>query len=293
MPNAHNKQLAILLLATVIISTSGTLGRFIDMPVPVIIWWRCALGGIFLYVYCLYKKIPLGLKSKQHRLPFLISAVFLGAHWITYFYALKFSNVAIGVLSLFTFPVMTALMEPLFIKVKLDPVHLVLGGIVLCGIYILVPDFDLDNDQVLGVLFGIFSAFCYSIRILILKQQSPNYNGTFLMFYQVLILSILLLPVMFLMDSSAIKTQFPYVLILALLTTAIGHTLFISTLRYFKVSTATIIGSAQPIYGIIIAYFFLNEIPSKKTLLGGILIISTVIIESIRSKRVRLTKPSD
>ena len=48
----------------------------------------------------------------------------MGGHWITYFYALKFSNVAIGMLSLYTFPVMTALLEPFFIKVKLDPERL-------------------------------------------------------------------------------------------------------------------------------------------------------------------------
>ena len=86
------------------------------------------------------------------------------------------------------------------------------------------------------------------------------------------------------LDTENIKTQYPYVLLLALLTTAIGHTLFINSLKYFKASTASIIGSSQPIFGIIIAYFFLNEIPTIHTFVGGALILSTVVIESIRSK---------
>ena len=95
---------------------------------------------------------------------------------------------------------------------------------------------------------------------------------------------IVLMPFLFILDTSNIKTQFPYIILLALLTTAIGHTMFVNSLKYFKVSTASIIGSAQPVFGIIIAYFFLNEIPTIHTFVGGALILSTVVIESIRSK---------
>ncbi len=87
------------------------------------------------------------------------------------------------------------------------------------------------------------------------------------------------------METSGIRTQFPFVLLLALLTTAIGHTLFLQSLKYFTASTASIISSIQPIFGIILAYFFLNEIPAWNTFWGGLLILSTVVIESIRSRK--------
>ncbi len=208
----------------------------------------------------------------------------MGAHWITYFYALKLSNVAIGMLSLFTFPIMTALLEPLFTKVKFDPIHIVLGTIVLIGIYILAPEFNLESGQLQGALLGLLSAFCYALRILILKGHVSQYNGTMLMFYQVAILTIILIPALFFMDVSNITSQYPYVILLALLTTAIGHTMFVNSLKYFKASTASIIGSAQPVFGIIIAFFFLKEIPTIHTFVGGALILTTVVIESIRSK---------
>lgn len=98
-------------------------------------------------------------------------------------------------------------------------------------------------------------------------------------------MTVILAPVLFVMDSSNITTQYPFVIVLALLTTAIGHTMFINSLKYFKASTASIIGSTQPVFGIIIAYFFLNEIPTVNTFLGGSLILATVIIESIRSNK--------
>ncbi len=287
MKNQHFKQLFELVLATLFISTSGALGKFIDMPPPVTVWWRSFLAAIFMYIFIRFKKISLRIDSKRDLFTFVISALFMGAHWITYFYALKFSNVALGMLSLFTYPVITALLEPLFFKVKLNSFHIFLGLIVLLGIYILAPDFDLQSTQVKGILLGVISALFYSLRLLLLKKYTDKYHGSMLMFYQISILSIVLLPVIFTMDTSGIQTQFRAVLLLALLTTAIGHTLFLHSLKYFSVGTASIISSIQPIFGIIIAYIFLNEIPTWNTFWGGLLILSTVVIESIRSQKSR------
>ncbi len=273
-----------LTIGTIFISTSGALGKYIDMPTPVIIWWRSILAAIFLLFFCLYKRINLKIYNRKDRWTFLLASFFMGAHWITYFYALKLSNVALGMLSLFTFPVITALLEPLFSKVKFDPIHIILSILVLIGIYILAPEFDLKSSQLQGILLGLLSALCYALRILILKTHVVKYNGTMLMFYQVTLLAVILIPALFFMDTTNITTQYPYVILLALLTTAIGHTLFVNSLKYFKASTASIIGSSQPIFGIIIAYFFLNEIPTIHTFVGGSLILMTVAIESIRSK---------
>lgn len=281
----HLKQVLELTFATLLISTSGALGRFIDMPAPVTIWWRSALAMLFLLLFCKYKKINLKIQSKRDLGAFILSALFMASHWITYFIALRLSSVAIGMLALFTFPIMTAFLEPLFSKTKFDFIHLFLGAMVLLGIYILSPELDFESNSVKGILFGLFSAFCYAMRILILKQYVKQYHGSTLMFFQLLIMSIVLVPSLFFLDTSNISTQFPYVIILALVTTAIGHTLFVKSLKHFKVSTASIIGSTQPVFGIIIAFFFLNEIPTWSTFFGGILILSTVVIESLRSRK--------
>jgi len=285
MKNTHLKHLSELVLAILFISTSGVLGKYIEMPPPVLVWWRSSLAMVFLYLFCRYKKIALRIHLKNEFVPFVVSALFMAGHWITYFYALKLSNVALGMLSLYTFPVITVLLEPLFIKTKFNPIHLLLGCIVLIGVYTLAPEFNLESNHVKGVLFGVLSALFYAIRILILKQHIVKHNGTLLMFYQMLIITIVLAPVLFFMDTSVAKTQFPYVLLLALLTTAIGHTIMVQTLKYFSVSTASIISSIQPVFGIILAFFFLHEIPTFNTYIGGFLILSTVIIESVRSKK--------
>lgn len=285
MENAHLKNISGLLLATLFISTSGVLGRHIAMPSEVIIWFRAALAMVLLYLYCKYKKIDLTVTSTKDYKSFFISGLLMAVHWITYFYALKLSNVALGVLSLYTFPIIIALLEPLFLKVKFDPIYILLGVMVLTGLFILTPEFNIESTQVKGILFGVFSAFCYAVRVLILKQHVAKYNGTMLMFYQTVIITVLLLPTLFFMDISGLKSQFPYLLLLAFLTTAIGHSLMLHSLKFFSASTASIISSLQPIFAIILAFFFLQEIPTMRTFWGGSLILLTVIVESVRSKK--------
>jgi len=285
MENVHLKNISGLLLATLFISTSGVLGRYIAMPAEVIIWFRAAIAMVLLYLYCKYKKIDLTIKSSKDYKPFFISGLLMAVHWVTYFYALKLSNVALGVLSLYTFPIIIALLEPLFLKVKFDPMYILLGLLVLIGLFILTPEFNIDSTQVKGILFGVFSAFCYAVRILILKQHVAKYNGTMLMFYQTVIITILLLPTLFFMDISGLESQFPYLLLLAFLTTAIGHSLMLHSLKFFSASTVSIISSLQPVFAIILAFFFLQEIPTTRTFWGGSLILLTVVIESVRSKK--------
>ena len=285
MKNNHLHHVSQLIFAMLFVSTSGVLGKYIAMPSEIIVWFRAFLAVFFLYVYCRYKKIDLSVKMKKDYWTLIVGGLLMAGHWITYFYALKLSNVAIGMLSLFTFPVITALLEPLFNKTKFNPIHIVLGLMVLCGIYILSPEFDLESTHVQGILYGLVSAVFFSIRFLILKRQVAKYNGTMLMLYQMVVISIVLAPLLFFMDVSGIETQYPYVLLLAIITTAIGHTMMIKTLNYFSASTASIISSVQPVFGIVLAFIFLNEIPSSNTFWGGLLILSTVVIESVRSKQ--------
>ena len=99
MKNQHTNQLLLLTVATLFTSTSGALGKFIDMPTPVVIWWRCMLGGLFLLVFCICKKYDLKINSRKDFFTILLSALLMGGHWIAFFYALKLSNVAIGMLA--------------------------------------------------------------------------------------------------------------------------------------------------------------------------------------------------
>ncbi|TRO65166.1 DMT family transporter [Christiangramia sabulilitoris] len=275
-------------LAVLLISTSGALGRYITLHPVTTIFYRCLLAAVVFYIYCRWKNINLKIENKGDLLKLILGGILMGAHWITYFFSLQYSSVAIALLSLFTYPVITAFLEPILFKIKFDKVHIALGFLVLAGIYFLSPEFDLDNDYFLAVLFGVASAIFYALRNLLMKREVERYNGSVLMFYQILVISLLLFPAVFYSKFELVLDQWKPLVVLAILTTCIGHTLFLQSFKNFSITAASIMSSIQPVYGIIIAFFFLNEIPSLKTFVGGTLIISAVVIESlisIKSKR--------
>lgn len=274
-------------LAIAIMSSSGTLGRYIELPPPVTIWLRCLLGAGALYAVLKIWKIDFRIWKGNFWLLFASSA-FLGLHWVTYFYALQLSSVAVGMLSLFTYPVITALLEPVMLKTHLKPGVLVLAIIAFVGVAFLVPELTLDNGYTMGIIFGILSAIFYSVRNIMLKKRIAEHSGIALMFYQLLIVTILLWPVLFIYDFQWVPGVFGHwkaLLVLGLFTTAAGHTLFVLSFRHFTISTVSIISSITPLLGSFLGFIFLDEVPAGRTIIGGLLIFLTVIVESIRSAR--------
>lgn len=272
-------------IAVILISTSGVLGRYITLSPVFTIFYRCLIAVLVFYIFCRWKNINLKIDNKRDLFKMILGGLLMGAHWITYFYSLKYSSVAIALLSLFTYPVFTAFLEPVLFKTRFNKVHLFLGLLVLSGIYFLSPEFDLQNDYFIAVIFGIASAIFYSFRNLLMKREVERYNGTVLMFYQILVVSVLLLPSVFFGNFEHVLSQWKPLLVLAVLTTCVGHTLFLKSFKNFSITAASIMSSIQPVYGIALAAIFLSEIPSIKTLFGGILIISAVVIESLISFR--------
>jgi len=237
-------------LAILFISTSGALGRFIELPIPLTIGLRSLIGGIVLYFFCRWKKVSFYVEGRDRKTLFF-GGLLLGLHWITYFYSLRLSNVAIGMLSLFTYPAITAVLEPIFLKTKILKIHLLLSLLVLVG------------------------------------------NGSLLMAYQLLVITVVLSPFAFYLDTSKVVEYLPATVLLAILTTAIGHSLFLHSLKHFSTVTASIVSCSQPVYGIIIGMIFLHEYPKVSTIIGGGIIIFTVIIESLRVFRINKTLTDD
>ncbi len=276
-------------LSILVLSSSGALGKYISLPVPLIIWVRCAIGTVAIFLFLVVtrsiRRIPAGRETRS----IVISSIFMGLHWLTYFWSLKLSNVSIGMLSLFTYPVITAILEPIMTRTRFKWSDILLALMAFTGVFFLVPELKLSNDVTLGVVMGLISAVVYSVRNILLKQSVTHTSGTLLMFYQLLLVTVFLVPFLFYFPVEpnleiANHQWFPIVL-LALYTTALGHTLLVRSFKHFQITTISIITCLTPVLGILQAYLFLNEKPTHQVLIGGSIIMFSVVIESIRSIR--------
>ena len=275
------RHLAELLLAIFVMSSSGALGRYLDLPVPFAIWARCAIAAVALFSILLLFNQSIRIRSAD-RVKLVLPTLLMGAHWLTYFHALKLSGVAVGMLTLFTYPLMTSLLEPFMLKIKPIGRHIPLAFLALLGIYFLVPEFNLANDQTLGVLFGLMAALTYSVRNILIRKNISNISGVLSMGYQLVGLSVLLAPSIFLFPldfQNIIVNKGLALLSLGIITTAIGHTLFVKSFGYLTVTTVSILSNLTPILGIILGALWLGEIPERGVYFGGSIILMVTIIE--------------
>mgnify|MGYP003630422457 CR=1 FL=1 len=280
------KNLIQLNIAMVLISTSGVLGRAINLWPPLTIGLRAILAGLLLFAFLKWKKINLKI-AKKDRWTILLGGILFGIHWTAYFQALQLSTVAIGMLTIYTYPTWTSILSPIILKTRFQKIHLLLGLLVIAGIFFLVPEFDFENKYTQAVAFGLFSALAYALRNILMKKQVENYHGSLLMWYQMIIIGVLLLPISVTISPTELVDSLPILLTLALITTALGHTLFLMTFKHFNITTASIISSVQPVYGILIGLVVLGEVPKVGTVIGGCLILSAVIFESLRVARIQ------
>jgi drug/metabolite transporter (DMT)-like permease len=104
-------------------------------------------------------------------------------------------------------------------------------------------------------------------------------------FYQDFWATLFLLPFIFVLRPHLEGRDILLLLILGIFCTALAHSLFIKGMRLIKAQTAAIISSLEPVYGIIMALFVIKEIPSLRTVLGGIVILGTTMAVTLKSSR--------
>lgn len=266
------------------ISSSGAAGRYIPLGPGPTVWWRSLLAVVLLFAYCKYRGFDLNIGGRNRRLMVATAGVLMAGHVVTYFYALKLSSVAIAMLAVFTYPAMTTLLEPLLLKQKVQPHHIGLGGLMLVGVYLLVPgDIDLANDTFLGLMFGLLSALIYSLRNIMMKKQVASIHGSVLMFWQMVVTVVVVAPALWFSPDLPSLTAVPFLVSLALITTAIGHTLFLGSFKHFSISSASLLSCVQPVYGILLGMLIFGEFPAWTSVIGGALILSAVVVEARRT----------
>ena len=100
-------------VAVLLFGLAGVLGKLSLLPAPLIVFGRSFFAGIVLLAVCWLRQISL--RPKQSRDGYLLigQGVLLALHWTAFFQAINVSNVAIGLLSFSSFPLFTAMLEPL------------------------------------------------------------------------------------------------------------------------------------------------------------------------------------
>ncbi len=247
--------------------------------------WRCLIAGVLLLGWLKLRGKPLGFELKQHNIGILGLSVLMGLHWVTYFHSMQIAGVTVGILALFTFPVMTVVLEPVFDRVGLKGKDLFAALLVVSGITLMTPSLNPDDPIALGVFWGVISAFLFTLRNLFMKKYYSQYSPLLTMGWQSLLVALMLLPFVTGKLFTLPGEQWFQLFLLATVFTAAPHTLLANSLRYLKAASISLISCLQPVYGALLAFLILGEQAETMTLIGGSLIIAAAVNETLSKKK--------
>ena len=213
---------------------------------------------------------------------FCLLGCILAFHWVAFFQSIQLSSVAIGVLTFSTFPIFTTFLEPFVSKETFNISDLLLALIAFVGVAFVMPSMEFQNEDTQGALWGIGAGASFAVLALISKRMVSGYTSNAVSFYQNGIAALILLPFFGGDVLGGSPQDWVYLLVLGIVFTGIAHTLFISSMQGMKAQTASLITSLEPVYGILLAWLLLNEIPSFRMLVGGGLILGVAFYATVR-----------
>lgn len=259
--------------------------KLLPFPAVTIISGRALFSVLLLGLFFLLRRKSVTYQSFKHFCYVFGIGILFALHWVTYFHSIQVSTVAVGMLSLFTYPVFSAILEPMLGGKKPEPFALFLASFSLFGLFLIVPDLSWDNEMFQGVVWGVVSAVLYAIRNLLTKEMHVHYPSSQILFTQLLATSIVLLPfasglTLMLADPKYLLFQ----VILAGIFTALAHTIWIRSLSNLSVTTAGTLSTLSPIYGSLAAWYFLGEVPPDRLWLGGAVILFCAVMEVYRKQ---------
>jgi drug/metabolite transporter (DMT)-like permease len=282
---SSRRSLTELNVSLLILAMVPLFAKTVDLSAFSLIFYRSALGALALGGWLLLRREAMRLNTAWEYGTTFVVCLLMAVHWVTYFHAVQVSTVAVAVTALFTFPALTVLIEPLVYRERPRGADLALALFALCGVALVVPSFDLADASVRGVLWGVFSALLFAVRNVFYRRWLRHVGGGKFMAYQLGIVALVLLP--FIEPVSAVApTDWGYLLLLGVVFTALGHSLFIGSMGQLKAKTASLIACLQPFYSIIAGIIVLGERPSVRTAIGGAMVLSVAVVESLRTPAV-------
>lgn len=266
---------------------TGILGRLIELNEALLVWYRMMFASIALLIlFFSTKKIS---KTNLHDASVLMGiGGIIALHWVTFYGSIKYANVSVSLVCFSAIGFFSAILDPLISKRKFEWMELLLGCMVIIGIYLM---FHFDPRFRIGILFGIISSLLAAIFPILNKKMMQKHQPETITLYEMsggfLILTVLLpfylaySPTQQMLPTSA---DFLWLLVLSLFCTVLAFNLSVRSLSKISPFTVNLSFNLEPVYGIALAFIFFKEYKEVglSFYIGIAIIFLTVVIQTLR-----------
>src|SRR6188474_1095376 len=130
---------------------SAILGKLVSLPAVEMVFYRSILAALGMGMVMLATKGTFEV-SKSNLIRLFLIGVIVAFHWVAFFGSARVANVSVSLVGFATNSLWAALLEPWFNKTRVKKFELMLGLVVLLGLYVI---FSFDFEYKLGLFLGV------------------------------------------------------------------------------------------------------------------------------------------
>ena len=290
--------LLLLHIVVFIFGFTGILGKLIETDSDLLVWWRMLIAAVSIALFA----YPAGKIQKSIRInakTYLGVGFLIALHWVTFFQAIKISNVSVTLACLSSASLFTAILEPLIFKRRVDPAELIFGTMVVFGLVLI---FSFETEYAAGIIMALCSAFVASLFTVIngrlIQKDNPYRISMVEMIGGVLGITIWLGfsgKIGFNMIDIPASDWF-WIILLGSVCTAFAFVASVKVMEELTPFTVSLTINLEPVYGIILAFFIFGS-SEKMTLgfyAGTVLILGALYLNALKKKgKFPFTKASN
>ncbi len=294
MQGSKLKDYLLLHLIVFIWGFTAILGKLISIDAIPLVWYRMFLASIFIALYFFLFKKSFRI-DKPGIIKFIFTGLLIALHWITFFKAIKVSNVSVALVTMSTGAFFTSFIEPFFFKRRIRFIEILLGAMVIVGLYII---FSFESQYTLGIVYALISSFLSALFSVLNGLYVKKYHANVISFYQLFFGSAFI--TLFLLTTGAFSVEFfilkstdwLYLIILSSVCTAFAFIASVKVMRNLTPYTVMLTINLEPVYAIILALFIFGETEKMNSefYIGAFIVLFVVLLNGVLKNMKRFTK---
>jgi drug/metabolite transporter (DMT)-like permease len=268
---------------------TAVLGKKITLAAMPLVWFRMSIAVALMFVYALIVKTPFKVSGKT-LFQFVIAGLIIALHWLTFYHAIKISNISITLACLSTGAFFASFLEPLLYGRKVILYEVIFGLLVVGGLLII---FNSHGNYLWGMLTALLSAFLSTVFAIINGKFAKEHNPVAISIYE--LLGGIFFFSLYLLFTGQFTTDFfdvsasdwMWLFLLASVCTAYAQIAAVKVMKTVTPYTMMLTINLEPVYGIILARwaFKSSEKMAWTFYLGAAIILITVILNGVMKNR--------
>ncbi len=265
---------------------TAILGKLVTIPAVEMVFYRTLLAAVGMAALMLARRTSFSV-STSDLIKLLLTGSIVGIHWLTFFVSGRISNPSTSLVGFATCSLWASLLEPLVKKQKIQFIEVLLGVIVIAGLYVI---FSFDFQYPMGLFLGILSGVTVAIFAVINSQFVKRISSATITFYE-MVGACLTIALFFPYYQANLTTDgqlhlnpslldWLWIAILAFVCSVYAYAVAIELMKRLSVFFIQLSLNLEPVYGIILALLIFgeDEVMGASFYIGTAMILGAVLL---------------